>query len=348
MTWSNSKYSNDRPDRLGDGWEVSDPRSAGLDPGILAAVVAKLERDEHPDFHSLLIARHGRLVLEAGFNGYAQDRLLDIRSAGKSFTSTLIGIAIDQGAIPDVQSTILPYFKQYEPHQNMDDLKELICIRDLLTMKSGLDADDNDASTPGSENNMLKSDDWIRYGLDLPMRDAPDQRWVYAGVNTMLLAGLLQSATGMPVLDFAKKHLFAPLGFNDFAWETAPNGIVVGQGFLSICGRDMLKLGQVFLDGGTWNGHRIVSETWVRAASKQRVNICDATHPGYGYQWWSGSFDLDTTSIECFFASGNGGNKIYVLPSLDMVISTASSAYNRPYMHTRSHEVLMQVIRSAI
>ncbi len=338
----------DPPERLEDEWEVSGLLQAGLNPEVLAEVVQKIESDEHPDFHTLLIARHGRLVFEAYFHGYNSERQHDIRSAGKSFTSTLIGIAIDQGMIPDVDVPMLPYFKHYEPHKNVDHWKESIRVRDLLRMMSGLDADDNDASTPGCEDNMVKSYDWVRYSLNLPMREAPGQRWVYAAPNTMLLAGILESATQRSVLDFATEHLFGPLGIDKFHWKKSPQGRVVGQGNLFLRGRDMLKLGQLFLDGGCWQGRRLVSERWTQAATKRWVGLGDDVHPGYGYQWWSGSYKVDTRNFNCYFASGNGGNKIYVLPTLGMVVAVASSAYNQPYMHPRSHRVLMQVIRAAV
>jgi len=169
------KEPDEKPEQLGDGWEVSGLTRAGLDPKVLAAVGPAIENDKHSDFHSLLIARHGQLVFESYFHGYDSTQLHDIRSAGKSFTSTLVGIAIAQGAIQNVDVPILPYFKRYEPHRNVDHWKESIRLEDLLLMMSGLDADDNDPSTPGCEDNMLKSDDWIRYSLDLPMREAPGQ-----------------------------------------------------------------------------------------------------------------------------------------------------------------------------
>ena len=272
MNLSNQNSLSINPEFLDDGWEVSGPKQAGLNIDVIATVVQAIESDENPDFHSLLIARHGRLVFESYFHGYNSKSLHDIRSAGKSFTSTLIGIAIGLGVIPDVDVTMVPYFNRYEPIQNLDERKKSITVRDLLMMMSGLDADDNDAATLGCEDNMIKTDDWIRYCLDLPMSEAPGQRWVYAGVNTMLLAGLLESATGKSILDFASDRLFEPLGIDNLLWQTSPQGNVAGQGFSSICGRDMLKLGQLFLNGGSWHGLQIVSERWVQAATKCRVN----------------------------------------------------------------------------
>ena len=336
------------PKALHDGWEVSGPPQAGLDPDGLAAIERSISDDERRDFHSLIIARHGRLAFEAYFNGYDSQRLHDIRSAGKSFTSTLIGIAIDQGAIPDVDAYMLPYFEDFRPHRNPDHRKQSIRVRHLLTMMSGLDADDNDPTTPGCEDNMLQSDDWIRHGLDLPMVDAPGRRWVYAGVNTMLLAGVLEAATRRPVIEFARDNLFEPLGIETLHWERSPRGIVAGQGFLSLRGRDQLKLGQLYLNGGSWHGRQIVSQRWTGAATECRVEIPNPWPAGYGYQWWWMELTVEDRSVNCSFATGNGGNKIYVLPSLDMVICMASSAYNQPYMHTRSHEILQRIVRATV
>ena len=327
---------------------MSRAAETGLNRDALAAVGQAIDDDEHDDFHGLLIARHGRLAFEAYFNGYDASTLHDIRSAGKSFTSTLVGIAIDQGAIGSVDDTVLPYFKRFAPHQNVDARKEAMRVEDLLTMKSGLDADDADPSTPGCEDNMLQADGWIRYSLDLPMREAPGRRWVYAGPNTMLLAGLVACATERRLLDFAMDALFEPLGIVNFTWQSSPQGEVAGQGFLSLCGRDMLKLGQVLLDGGSWAGQQIVSQQWVEAATRCRVELPDERHAGYGYQWWMTAVDTEAGRIDCVFASGNGGNKIFVIPALDMVVATASSAYMRPYMHARSHEVLKRVVWAAV
>ena len=336
------------PDDLNDGWEVACPEQSGFDPDALSNIIRHIEGLAHPDFHSLLIARNGRLVFEAYFNGSDAAKLHDIRSAGKSFTSTLVGIAIDQRAIPDVEARMLPYFADFRPIRFVDHRKETIRVRDLLMMMSGLDADDNDAASPGREDNMLAADDWIEYALNLPMKTEPGRHWAYAGANTMLVAGILQAAAKMPVIDFAKSYMFQPLGIESFHWETSPKGIVAGQGFLSLRGRDQLKLGQLFLNNGLWQGRRILSETWVREASRRQVDIPNAEPAGYGYQWWCSLFDIDTARHNCYFASGNGGNKIYVLPDLNLAVSMASSAYGKPYMHTRSHDILQRVVRAAV
>ncbi|CCQ73718.1 serine hydrolase [Magnetospira sp. QH-2] len=337
-----------QPRFLGDGWRVSSLHRAGLDGETFQAVVKSIEKDAHSDFHSLLVARHGRLAFEGYFNGYDTGSLHDIRSAGKSMTSTLVGIAIDQGVIPSVDHRVLPYFHGYEPLRDLDDRKASIKIRDLLMMRSGLDADDNDRATPGNEEAMLNSPDWIRYALDLPMSAEPGQKWAYAGVNSMLLAGLLEAATEQPLLEYAMQYLFEPLGIHSLLWQSSPQGTPAGQGFMALSGRDMLKLGQMMLNGGAWNGRTIVSEDWVREVSRCRTLLPDEKHAGYGYHWWCLAMDRNGQKLACFFASGNGGNKIYVVPDLQMVVALASSAYNKPYMHARSHEILKRVIQSVI
>ncbi len=140
---------------------------------------------------------------------------------------------------------MLPYLENSRPHQNWNHRKRSIRVRDLLVMMSGIDADDSDTTRPGCENNMLESVDWIRYGPDLPIVESLGRRWIYAGMKTMLLAGVLKSATQRPVIEFAKDTLFEPLGIKTLHWERTSKGIVVGQDFLSLRGRDQLKLGQL-------------------------------------------------------------------------------------------------------
>ncbi len=237
------------PKYFGDGWEVSGASAVGLRSDLLAALVQTLEADQHCDFHSLLIARGGHLAFERYFNGYDASRLHDIRSAGKSFTATLVGVAVESGVIHE-QDLVLQFFQHHRPIRHLDRWKRSIRVHHLLTMMSGFDADDDDLETPGCEENMLASDDWVRHCLDLPMREAPGQNWVYAGANSMLLAGLVEVATRTPFLDFAVENLFEPLGIHQFEWAASPQGVPAGQGFLGMCGRDMLKLGQLFLNGG--------------------------------------------------------------------------------------------------
>ena len=345
MTMSKTIISDAKPELLEDGWEIGELCDAGLDPEIIGSLVQAIETDDHPDFHSLLIARHGRLVFDSYFHGYNSTHLHDIRSAGKSFTSTLIGIALDHDAIPDIETPISTFFKKYEPYENFDARKEAITVRDLLMMMSGLDADDNDASSPGYEDNMLKADDWFKFGLDLPMREEPGQRWVYAGANTFLLARILEISTNRSLLDFAIPYLFEPLGIESFLWQTSPQGVPAGQGFLSVCSRDMLKLGQLFLDGGSWQGRRIVSKKWTEAATKLQVKLPNESTAGYGYQWW---MPVGATPGQ-FMGRGIYGQYLYIDKGANVVIVTtgADKLFREPGVTAANVEMFRQIVAAS-
>ena len=193
---------------------------------------------------------------------------------------------------------------------------------------------------------LVESDEWVRFSINLPMRHEPGKHWCYAGVNSMLLAGILETVTGRSVVDFAIDNLFDPLGIATFVWESSPCGRVAGQGFLSLRGRDQLKLGQLYLDGGVWAGQRVVSRQWTEQATRPLIALPDQENAGYGYQWWFLTIDFEGKEYECFLASGNGGNKIYVIRDLDLVVSIASAAYAQPYGHMRSHRALRDVLRA--
>ena len=330
-------------------WEVGEPAEVGLDLSRLVEIVLRIDSFQRPDFRALLIARHGKLVLEEYFNGQGPDTLTDIRSAGKSVTSTLVGIAIDKKLIAGVDVEILPFFKRYEPHERMDGRKRKIALRDLLTMRSGLDANDFDNSTPGQELQMQGSPDWIAFALDLPMAHDPGTHWFYSAASTMLLAGMVESAIEGDVFEFAQEHLFEPMGISALNWERTPQGRIVGQGFLSLTGRDALKFGQLYLSGGEWNGRRIVSKSWVREATQAHVDVEMTGLPimdGYGYQWWRGSCEVGERRIDTFFASGNGGNLIHAVPEMDLVVVILSTAYGTNYGPSRSFGVFEDVLRA--
>jgi len=337
------------------GWELTQPGDHGFDTGRLASIGPGIEAFERPDFQALLVARHGRLVFERYFNGHDTTTLTDMRSAGKSVTSTLIGIAIDQGLIDGVSACVVPSFDRYAPLDWLDERKSAMTLDDLLTMRGGLDADDWDPSSPGAEETMLEASDWIEHSLNLPMAQTPGTTWVYAGACPMLLVGVLETASGGDVFDFATEHLFGPLGITNLRWERSPQGRIAGQGFLSLTARDALKIGQVILDGGTWKDRRIVSEAWVRQATRMhvdfdplgttgRMQIARQLGVGYGYQWWRGRHDLEGRRIETVIASGNGGNHIQIVPELDLVAVLQSTAYNVPHANRRSFDLFEAVL----
>lgn len=276
----------------------------------------------------VLVLRGGDIAFEQYFNGHTVDSLHDIRSATKSITSLLAGIAIEQGLIDSVNAPV------------RDD----VTIEHLLTMSSGLDADDSDPQSPGNESTWYEYDDWLGHLAILDVKSEPGRRWVYASANTFLLGVAIEDAAGMRLADFAAENLFTPLGISEFSWARNANGRTVGQGNLSLTLRDMASIGQLVLDEGEWNGERLVSAGWIRRSIKGRFEVPWSGYDEYGYSWYLHSQTIDGATFDYVFASGNGGNKIYVVPDLDMVVVIQSAAYNTTYGQRRSLGILTKVL----
>jgi CubicO group peptidase (beta-lactamase class C family) len=211
-------------------------------------------------------------------------------------------------------------------------------------MASGLDADEDDPATPGYEDRLAESADWIRFALDLPVAREPGRSWAYASVNAFLLGAVVEEASGRPLAEFARERLFEPLGIKKFRWQSTPSGRTVGQGNLSLRARDMAKIGQLYLDRGRWAGVEVVPGAWVDASVAPRYKVPWEGYDSYGYGWFMHGLTTAGRERRYFFASGNGGNKIYVLPDEHMVVVIQSAAYNTSYGQRRSQDVLARVL----
>ena len=272
-----------------------------MDSEQLAELMDYLQGQNSFTIHSLLIIRNGYIVTDAYFYPFAQDSLHDLASATKSFMSTLVGIAIDQGTIESVGQPVLDFFPE-RTVANLDANKEAMTLEDLLTMRSGFKCINQPTEVTLSE--MRASPDWSQFVLDLPMASEPGARYVYCSPNVHLLSAIIQETTGMSALEFAQEHLFGPLGVSDGFWPSDPQGNNWGWGDLKLAPHDMAKLGYLFLNKGLWDGQQVVSAAWVKAAT---------SGGSYGYLWWlkpSGTY----------FATGRGGQEIWVLPDRDMVV----------------------------
>lgn len=284
-----------------EGWRTSTPEEQGMDSAKLAEMMDYLQGPKGFDIHSLLIIRNGYVVTDATFYPFAQDSLHDLASVTKSFMSTLVGIAIDQGTIEGVEQPVLDFFPE-RTVANLDANKQTMTLEDLLTMRSGFNCINQPTEVTLSE--MRASPDWSQFALDLPMTAEPGTRYVYCSPNSHLLSGIIQETTGMSALAFAQEHLFGPLGISDVIWPADPQGNNWGWGDMKLAPHDMTKLGYLFLNEGRWDGLQVVSSAWVEAAT---------SGSSYGYQWW-----LKPSGF--YFATGVGGQEIWVLPDRDMVV----------------------------
>lgn len=273
----------------------------------LAGLISELRADPEHDLRGVIVIVDGAVVREEYFNGATADEMHDMRSAGKSVTSLLVGIAIDRGLVAGVD---LPLGASVG--LTWSDERAAITLEDALTMRSGLAADDRDPASPGNEDKLDQSTDWLALAGSIPLRTPPGKTYVYNSLTAFLVGALVEKAAGEGLQEFAARHLFAPLGIRDFQWRRGPRGEGAGQGSLRLRLRDMAALGEMVLGRGIYRGRRVVSEAWIDASLAARVEISavDPYADHYGYMWYQRTHQVGGAPVLVHFASGNGGNKI--------------------------------------
>lgn len=335
-----STWSYREPLEIDDGWHVGSLQSAGVSSAPLARLIdgileAPTVSARSPYVQSLLLARHGRLILDEYFYGFDRWKTHDMRSASKSFTGLMLGIAIDRGAPISLREPVLQAFPQYAPVANLDDRKRKITIEDLIAMRSGLSCDDNDDGSPGNEDRMYaqtEQNDYYKFALDLPMTAMPGgPAAVYCTAGINLVGGAVRTATHSSLVDFFARYVAAPLQIRDYHLNLSPNGDAYAGGGAYLRPRDALKLGQLYLDRGLWNGRRVVSASWIaRSVQPHSAFPPSAYAPGhsYGYAWHLMTVVSGKRSYHEYMAQGNGGQLIVVLPELEAVAGITAGNYN--------------------
>jgi CubicO group peptidase (beta-lactamase class C family) len=304
-------------------WPRSTPEQQGLDSNRLTRLVEIIrEGTEFPDLHSLLIVRNGSLVVEEYFGQYSGDKLHTLQSVSKSFTSALIGIAIERGDIMGVDEKILDFFTSMRIIKNMDKRKASMRLVDLLTMRSGTDYHEEGAESPHSTLNSLESG-WDQFYLDRPMIHDPGTHFQYDSGGVILMSSMLKDRTGLHADGYAQKYLFKPLEITKVRWIKNREGHPHTGGGLHLIPRDMAKFGLLYLNNGGWEGKQVVPAHWVKESVQKHVNLIrrDPGIVGYGYLWWLLSPDPDGAGKELIYAAmGFRAQYIFVVPEHDMVV----------------------------
>ena len=300
------------------GWRTAAPESHGFGSAIMAEGLRAI-RQEGTKIHSLLVVRDGEVVLDAYFYPYDGSIVHDQASVTKSVMTTLIGIATDQSKL-DLDAPMLSFFPDREI-ANRDARKERITVRHLASNTAGMECihlPDEPTSRA-----MHASPDWVQFTLDLPMVAEPGTTFAYCSPGMHLLSAILQQATGMNTLDFARANLFEPLGIHDVQWPGDPQGVTNGHGELYLHPHDSAKLGFLWLHGGQWDGQQIVSREWVRASSQLQIATGPDYGEDYGYGWWIARPDDDPT----FSAEGRGGQRVLIFPAMNLVLVVTGGGF---------------------
>jgi len=297
-------------------WPESTPEEQGMDSKLIKEVLILLAEQGNYEVHSLLIIRNGYVVTDAYFYPFSEGIKHNLFSVTKSITGTLIGIALDQGYIKSIDQSVFDFFQQ-EELTKLETGKQMMTIEDLLTMQTGFDFISQPEDTLRE---MMMSEDWVDFTLDLPMKEEPGTYFDYCSPATHLLSAIIHQATGMSTLDFAYKYLFNPLDISDVGWPSDPQEITHGWSDLHLTPCDMAKIGYLYINNGCWEDRQIISEKWIKTATKAHVDFGDdrgyygtqEKDYGYGYQWW--------IMPHYFSAVGHGGQYIIVSPERNLVI----------------------------
>ncbi|QDW38414.1 serine hydrolase [Bradyrhizobium sp. KBS0727] len=303
------------------GWQTSSPEEQGMDSADLAKLVAY---GTSRRFDSLLIARHGKIVLDAYYAPYSADIPHIINSSTKAVIGTLAAMALKDGLLDSTDHPVLDFFAD-RSIANLEDRKKAITVQHLLDMTSGIDWREPTDGQPVTFFQMERSPDWTKFVLDLPMSDAPGDIFNYNSGNPHLLSAILTRLTGMSAEDYAKARLFGPLGIDEWRWRRDPQGVSTGGNGLALKPRDMAKIGYLYLRRGEWEGKTLVPPGWTEKASHATIDMNLKFEPDFRYS----NFFWALPKRNVYMAVGYHCQVIMVFPALDIVaVTTARDFYS--------------------
>jgi CubicO group peptidase (beta-lactamase class C family) len=325
---------------------VTSPVSVRMSQDTISNLISLIKTTPRPDFRGLIVIKDNKLVVEEYFNTYWRETIHDIRSSGKAVTALLLGIAIDKGLVKSPEQSIYDFFPKGKFVEPASDTHRDIRIKHLLTMSSGLAADDSNPNSPGNTARWLTKDNWVNFAIELPMIFKPGEKYVYNDVCPMLIGAIIEEASGKTLADFAAENLFKPLNIREVYWYTAPNGRTGPMGNLYLSALDFAKIGLLVLNKGRWNGKTVISNAWINSIFTTRTDISsiDPFFNNYGHFWFGGAKTINNKTYNYFCASGNGGNLLFVVPSENLVVCLTSSAYGQGYGHPRSIKIFELVL----
>lgn len=326
------RYAYRAPSAREDGWPTATLDQeridrAGIEKFVQMLIDMPIETVHTPEVHGVLIARHGKLVLEEYFHGEHRDRMHETRSAAKSLTATIIGAAMQARAPLQLSTPVYAAMNGGNMPADLDAQKRAMTLEHLLMMRSGYFCDDSNPDAPGNEDTMLdqsEEPDYYRYTLKLPLDREPGAKGVYCSIDPNLALGVLNRTTGESPLDLYDRLVAEPLQNSVYGWPLSPAGQPYGGGGVWLLPRDFMKLGQVMIEGGNWHGRRILDAAFAKNAGSP---LHDLRGIQYGYLWWNIEYPYKDRKLRAYFAGGNGGQVVMVVPELDLVIAAYGGNY---------------------
>ena len=328
LTAQNSPF---QPIENQDGWQIENQLVGNHTIEKMDSLVSS---NAFKQISSIVIAHNGKLIFENYYNDSNSSTKHNTRSATKTITGTLIGTLIQQGKLNSVKENASK-FSKVKNIQNPDVRKNQITIEDLLTMSSVLECNDWDDYSRGKEDRMYIIEDWVKFYWDLPIKGFPEweskpkdskygRSFSYCTAGVVVLGDVINNISGS-LEKYADKALFSKLGITDYHWQITPTGLPMTGGGLGLRSRDLLKIGQLYLNNGKWNNEQIISEAFVKESTKPQAAVGMFDYE-YGYLWWLSEFGKDNKH-KAYFMSGTGGSKIAVFPDLDLVVVLTSTYF---------------------
>jgi CubicO group peptidase (beta-lactamase class C family) len=313
----------------GASWRTASPAQVGVNEAAISGLLSRLRTGSLGAEQAMVIVRKGYVIADEYFAGWSADSIHTEQSVTKSVTSLVTGIAIARGDFRSVDQTLVELLARYAPIANLDDRKRAITVRDLLTMRTGFDwNEDSYAGSPLEQLNNLRTD-WVRFVIDWPMREQPGTRWQYNSGGVIALGGSIGIAAGMNTADYARTYLLRPIGITGDKWiRGLPDLLPHTGGGLYMSTRDLARVGYLVLRKGKWNDTQVVPEAWLTESTRPIVTPTyriGGRTSSYGYLWWlytvdGGQPNASTTDI-VIAAAGARGQYLFVVPKYDLVIA---------------------------
>jgi CubicO group peptidase (beta-lactamase class C family) len=333
------------PVKAYDGFKISTDE---YNKQLIKTLIGNINEGVFKNISSIVVIKNGKLLIEEYFNGETRDSLHDPRSAGKSFTSTITGIAENEGFLKNEDQTIKEFYN-VRAHANYSSQKENVSIKDLLTMGSVFDGNDDDYDSPGNEENMYPTENWVNFVLDLPVSlKRPKDEWHYFTAGVVLLGDILNKSVPGGFKKYADQKLFKPLGITKYQWQYTPQNVPNTAGGIRMNALDFAKYGQLYKNRGKWNGKQLIPETWVDKTFTKYKSIPGRKDESYGYLFWNKKYAIGNKEYETFYCAGNGGNKIYIFTDQPLVIVITATAYGASYAHTQEDKMMIEYILPAV
>ena len=325
-------------------WQISTEK---IDISKVEELNRKILKQTYKNVTSIVAIKEGKILIEEYFNGANRNTLHDTRSVGKSFASTLLGIAIKDKYIKSETQTLKEFYN-LKSFQNYSTSKDSITLKSLLTMSSTFEGSDMNSESPGNEENMYPTKNWVDFTLNLPIdkTKVAGKQWDYFTSGCIVLGDIIHKSVPNGLEKYADKNLFRPLNITKYKWQFTPQKVANTAGSLQLSTLDYAKFGQLYKNQGTWNGKKILPQEWITKSLSHQMAISEDEF--YGYLFWNKTYKVNDLEYEVYYSSGNGGNRIFIFTDQPIVIVITSTAYNTPYGEKQVEKIMQEYLIPAI